>query len=111
MDEVARRAVGESFDLSLLTDQAEAALARKLSELPSLVESCARDRAPFRLAHYAEELAAEFHSFYAACQVLPGKGRPLDEALSRARLAACDATRRVLALTLWLVGVSAPQAM
>ena len=111
MDEVASRAVGEGFDLSLLTDPAEAALARKLSELPGLVEGCARDRAPFRLTHYAEELAAEFHSFYAACQVLPGKGRPLDEALSHARLAACDATRRVLALTLWLVGVSAPQAM
>ena len=111
MDEVASRAVGESYDLGLLTDPAEAALARKLSELPGLVESCARDRAPFRLTHYAEELAAEFHSFYAACQVLPGKGRPIDEGLSHARLAAVDATRRVLALTLWLVGVSAPQSM
>ncbi len=111
MDEVARRAVGEDFDLGLLSDPAEAALARKLSELPGLVESCARDRAPFRLTHYAEELAAEFHSFYAACQVLPGKGRPLDEGLSRARLAAVDATRRVLALTLEMIGVSAPQSM
>ena len=89
----------------------EAALARKIGELPSLVESCARDRAPFRLTHYAEELAGEFHSFYAACQVLPGKGRPMDEELSRARLAACDATRRVLALVLTLVGVHAPQSM
>ena len=111
MDEVARRAVGEDFDLGLLSDPAEAALARKLSELPGLVESCARDRAPFRLTHYAEELAAEFHSFYAACQVLPGKGRPLDEGLSHARLAAVDATRRVLALTLEMIGVSAPQSM
>ena len=111
MDEVARRAVGESYDLGLLTDSAEAALARKIAELPGLVESCARDRAPFRLTHYAEELAAQFHSFYATCQVLPGKGRPLDEGLSHARLAACDATRRVLALTLELVGVSSPQSM
>ncbi|MBM6773975.1 arginine--tRNA ligase [Olsenella profusa] len=111
MDEVAERAVGQIYDLGLLIDPAEAALARKLGELPGLVESCARDRAPFRLTHYAEELAAEFHSFYAACQVLPGKGRPLDEALSHARLAAVDATRRVLALTLGLIGVSAPQSM
>lgn len=111
MDEVAHRAVGESYDLGLLTDPAEAALARKIAELPGLVESCARDRAPFRLTHYAEELAAQFHSFYAGCQVLPGKGRPLDEGLSHARLAACDATRRVLALTLELVGVSSPQSM
>lgn len=111
MDEVAHRAVGPDYDLGLLTDPAEAALARKISEFGGLVESCARDRAPFRLAHYAEELAAQFHSFYAACQVLPGKGRPLDEGLSRARLAAVDATRRVLALTLGMMGVSAPQAM
>ena len=95
----------------LLKTPAEAALARKLGELPGLLESCARDRAPFRLTHYAEELAGEFHSFYTVCQVLPGKGRPLDEALSHARLAACDATRRVLALTLELIGVRAPQSM
>ena len=111
MDEVAHRAVGEKYDLSLLSAPAEAALARKLSELPGLVESCARDRAPFRLTHYAEELAGEFHSFYTVCQVLPGAGRPLDEDLSHARLAVCDATRRVLALTLGLIGVSAPQSM
>ena len=111
MDEVARRAVGEAYDLSLLTDAAEAALARKLSEFGGLVESCARDRAPFRLTHYAEELAAHFHSFYAACQVLPSEGRPLDAELSHARLAAVDACRRVLALTLEMVGVSAPQSM
>lgn len=111
MDEVAARAVGDAYDLGLLGEPAEAALARKLSEFGSLVESCARDRAPFRLTHYAEELAAEFHSFYAACQVLPGAGRPMDEDLSHARLAAVDACRRVLALALEMIGVSTPQSM
>lgn len=111
MDEVARRAVGENYDLGLLTDPTEAALARKLAELPGLVESCARDRAPFRLTHYAEDLAGHFHSFYATCQVIPGAGRPLDEGLSHARLAAVDACRRVLALTLNMIGVTAPQVM
>ena len=111
MDEVARRAVGENYDLGLLTDPTEAALARKLAELPGLVESCARDRAPFRLTHYAEDLAGHFHSFYAACQVIPGAGRPLDEGLSHARLAAVDACRCVLALTLNMIGVTAPQVM
>ena len=111
MDEVAGRAAGADCDLGLLVDPAESALARKLGEFPGLVESCARDRAPFRLTHYAEELAAHFHSFYAACQVLPSEGHPLPEGLSEARLAAIDATRRVLALTLSLIGVSAPQSM
>ncbi len=111
MDEVAARAVGDDYDLGLLCDPAELALARKLSEFPTLVEACARDRAPFRLTHYAEELAAEFHSFYGVCQVLSAPGRPVDAELSRARLAAVDATRIVLALALELCGVSAPQSM
>ena len=111
MDEVAERAIGPDYDLGLLTDPAEAALARKIGEFGGLVESCARDRAPFRLTHFAEELAGQFHSFYAVCQVLPSNGRPIDEGLSHARLAAVDATRRVLALTLSMIGVSAPQSM
>ena len=111
MDEVAARAVGSEPDVSLLTDDTENALARKLSEFGSLIEASARDRAPFRLTHYAEELAGQFHSFYTVCQVLPSEGRPVDEALSKARLAACDATRRVLALTLTLIGVSSPERM
>ena len=96
---------------ALLTDPTELALSRKLNELTDLIASCARDRAPFRLTHFAEELAGDFHSFYAACQVLPSEGRPVDPELSRARLAACDAVRVTLALVLTLVGVSAPEQM
>ncbi|HQE70680.1 MAG TPA: arginine--tRNA ligase, partial [Atopobiaceae bacterium] len=111
MDAVADKAMGAVPDLSLLTDETENALARKLSEFSTLIEACARDRAPFRLTHYAEELAAHFHSFYTVCQVLPSEGRPVDGDLSKARLLVCDATRRVLALTLRLIGVSAPERM
>lgn len=111
MDAVADAAMGDAPDVSLLADETENALARKLSEFGTLIEACARDRAPFRLTHYAEELAAHFHSFYTVCQVLPGKGRPVDGDLSKARLLVCDATRRVLALTLRLIGVSAPERM
>lgn len=111
MDAVAERSVGGTCDLSLLTDPTELALSRKISEFPELVAGCARDRAPFRLTHYAEELAGAFHAFYNVCQVLPAEGRPVDPELSRARLCACDAVRRVLALTLDLIGVSAPTHM
>lgn len=111
MDAVAERSIGTDYDLSLLSDPTELALSRKLSEFPELVAGCARDRAPFRLTHYAEELAGDFHAFYGVCQVLPSEGRPVDPELSRARLAACDAVRRVLALTLSLIGVSAPTHM
>ena len=111
MDAVANKAIGENYDLALLTDPTELQLARKLSEMSDLIAGCARDRAPFRITHYVEELASDFHGFYAACQVLPSEGRPLDAELSRARLAACDAVRRVLAINLRLIGVSAPVKM
>lgn len=111
MDEVARRAIGEGYDLSLLTDPTEAALARKISEFPELIASCARDRAPFRITHFCEELASCYHGFYANCQVLPSEGRPVDAELSRARLVACDAVRVNLEVALGLIGVSAPDVM
>lgn len=111
MDSVAEHAVGTQADLGLLSDPTELALTRKLAEFPGLVTGCARDRAPFRITHYAEDLAGAFHAFYTQCQVLPSVGRPLDEDLSHARLALCDAVRIVLALCLRLVGVSAPHQM
>ena len=111
MDAVAEQAIGENYDLSLLVDPTELTLARKISSMSDLIASAARDRAPFRLTHYLEELAADFHGFYSACQVLPSEGRPVAPELSRARLAACDAVRKVLALNLRLIGVSAPEKM
>ena len=111
MEAVAQKAIGPDYDLSLLTDPTEAALARKLSEFPELIAGAARDRAPFRLTHFCEELAGDFHGFYAACQVLPSEGRPVDEGLSRARLAAIDAVRVNLEVALRLIGVTAPDVM
>ena len=111
MDEVARRAVGNNYDPSLLSTPTELALARKISEFPELIAGCARDRAPFRITHFCEDLASAYHGFYASCQVLPSKGRPVEEALSKARLAACDAARINLAVALRLIGVSAPEVM
>ena len=111
MDEVALRAVGDEVDLGLLADPSELALTRKLGELPGLISGCARDRAPFRLSHYAEDLAGAFHGFYTQCQVLSSQGRPVEPSISKARLALCDAVRIALALVLGLVGVSAPTQM
>lgn len=111
MDAVADRAIGTAYDLSLLDDPSELALSRKVSEFPELIASCARDRAPFRLTHFCEELAGAFHGFYATCQVLSSEGRLVDAELSRARLAACDAVRINLEVALRLIGVSAPEVM
>ena len=98
--------IGDSCDLTLLTDEAELNLARKIDEFGGLVESCARDLAPFRLTHYAQELAASFHQFYTRCHVLTD-----DEELTKSRLYVCDACRLVLENALGLLGVCAPERM
>ena len=105
-DELAAQVVPANVDLSVLADESELALMRKMDDFGELVALAARDRAPFRLTHYAQELAATFHQFYTNCHVL-GVEQPVQEA----RLALCDATRTVLALALSLLGVSAPQQM
>ena len=79
---------------------------RKMADFTDLIAGAARDRAPFRLTHYAQDLASLFHSFYASCRVI-GE----EEAVEQARLALADSARIVLALTLNLLGVSAPERM
>lgn len=111
MEAVADKAVGPDPDLALLTDPTEAELARTMSKFTELVAGCARDRAPFRITHYVQELASEFHRFYNECQILPSDARPIDPALSHARLAVCDAVRINLEVALRLIGVSAPDRM
>ena len=101
---LARAERGEA--LERLTDPAEIALARRLSEFPATVRSVVDGRAPNRLARYAREVASDFHQFYMACLVLSD-----DDDLSVARLGLARATKCVLAQSLALLGVSAPASM
>lgn len=96
----------DDIDLSPLAHESELALMRKMADFSDLVSGAARDRAPFRLTHYAQELAGLFHSFYGNCHVL-GE----EECVEKARLALVDSARIVLALSLDLLGVSAPERM
>jgi arginyl-tRNA synthetase len=103
-DALAAAQRGES--LAALVEPAELALIRRLAEFPATVSGVARARAPHRLPKYAREVAAEFHQFYDACRVLTE-----DAERTTARLALVLATQTVLALTLALCGVSAPDQM
>jgi arginyl-tRNA synthetase len=96
----------EAVDLERLDHPMEAALLRRLAAFEELVVLAARQRAPHRLTRYAEELAGAFHRFYAECRVLTD-----DPTLSSARWWLCLATRQVLANTLDLIGVDAPERM
>ncbi len=93
-------------DLSLLAAPTEYALMLKLADYPDMLSRAAAELAPHDLAFYLRELAAAFHSYYAAERFLVD-----DEALMRARMALLGATRQVLRNALSLLGVSAPEAM
>jgi arginyl-tRNA synthetase len=93
-------------DLSLLEHEAETDLLRALADVPAVIERAAELRAPHRLAHASQDLAARFHRFYTECRVVSD-----DAPRTQARLWLCAATRQVLANLLGLLGVSAPDRM
>jgi arginyl-tRNA synthetase len=95
-----------SADLSLLTAPSEFALMRRLADYPELLSNAAASLAPHDLAFYLRDVAAAFHSYYAAERFLVD-----DAALARARLALLSAARQVIRNALAVLGVSAPERM
>ncbi|MBL7125111.1 MAG: arginine--tRNA ligase [Dehalococcoidales bacterium] len=93
-------------DVSLLTTEPELALIRKMLLLPEMVEVVAHTLEPHHLAYYAQDLATVFHSFYKQCRVISQ-----NEVLTKARLKLVEAAKVVLARTLHLMGMTAPERM
>jgi arginyl-tRNA synthetase len=96
-------------DVSLLTDDAEFALVRKMLQLPEIIDSIAETLAPHALPYYSVELATAFHWFYDHCRVLSRD--PGDAALTKARLKLVEASKIALARSLSIMGMSAPEKM
>ncbi|MBV9718634.1 MAG: arginine--tRNA ligase [Candidatus Eremiobacteraeota bacterium] len=109
---VLRRALADDVqsarncDLSRLLHPAELRLARRLAEFPGVVAGVVEFLAPHRLARYARDVASDFHQFYTECKILDD-----DRPVRLARLALCSAAQNVLARSLALAGVSAPDSM
>jgi arginyl-tRNA synthetase len=82
----------------------ERELVKKLLGFPAEVAEAADRRAPHRVATYALQLAQAFTAFYRDCRVLGVPEEPF-------RLALADATRGVIATSLDLLGISAPEKM
>jgi arginyl-tRNA synthetase len=93
-------------ELSRLVAPTEAALMLKLAEYPDMLTRAASELAPHEVAFYLRDLAAAFHSYYAAERLLVD-----DLALTQARMALLAATAQVLRNALGVLGVSAPEAM
>ena len=93
-------------DASLLTDETERELIKQLAALPEEIRLAARDYDPSRVNKYVTELAARFHRFYTVCRI-----KDAEPGLLEARLKLCDCVRRVIAISLSIIGVTAPEKM
>jgi arginyl-tRNA synthetase len=92
-------------DLSL--HPAERELIKKLLAFPTETAEAAERRAPHRIAVYALELAQTFTAFYRDCKVVGAE----PEGVESFRLALSVTSKRTLARSLGLLGVSAPESM
>ena len=100
-------------DLSLLIDEGERALLRKLAEFPRIVAQGAAAREPHRIAFFAHELATQLHSYWTR-----GKDQPhlrfvneKEPSVTKARLALAAGVRQALKSALAILGVGAPDEM
>jgi len=96
----------DNGDTKLLLTPPETTLIRKLIQLPEIIEVITATLEPHHLAYYAQELAIIFNQFYKDCRVITD-----DEPLTMARLKLVQASQTVLAKTLHLMGMTAPETM
>jgi arginyl-tRNA synthetase len=82
----------------------ERELVKRLAEFPAVVREAAERRGPQAVPAYAIRVADDFHRFYHEHRVLESE----QEAF---RLALCRATQSVIARSLQLIGVEAPERM
>jgi arginyl-tRNA synthetase len=79
-------------------------LVKRLAEFPGLVAEATERRGPHAIPNYAIRLADDFHRFYHDHKVLGSETQAF-------RLGLCTAARSVIARSLDLVGVEAPDRM
>ena len=90
----------------------ERALVKQLLEFPGELVTASERRAPHRVAAFALELAQGFTAFYRDCRIVGAEGSEIGEyGVEDRRLALCVASRRTIARSLDLLGVSAPLEM
>jgi arginyl-tRNA synthetase len=103
---ILRNAGGASNSLLLAQPLAseERELVKRLAEFPAVVREATERRGPQGIPAYAIRVADDFHRFYHEHRVLESE----QEAF---RLGLCRATQTVIARSLHLIGVEAPERM
>lgn len=96
----------DEVNLSLLKEEAEKDLIKKLAYFPEEVTIAAKTMAPHRITRYILDVASLFHSFYNSCRV---KG--VEDDLMKARLVLIMAVRTVIKNVLDILKITAPEKM
>jgi arginyl-tRNA synthetase len=96
----------ESVDFNLLKNEKEISLYKEIVKFPELLTEVSDNFQLQALPHFAHKIAGLFHDFYSSCQVLSE-----DKKLTSARLSLVLATKYVLANTLSICGIEAPEKM
>ena len=79
-------------------------LIKRLAEFPAVVAEATERRGPHAIPNYAIRVADDFHRFYTRHKVLGSEAEPF-------RLGLVTATKAVIARSLDLIGVEAPERM
>ncbi|HTU29671.1 MAG TPA: arginine--tRNA ligase [Solirubrobacteraceae bacterium] len=94
-------------DGAVALEEAERTLVRALAQFPDEIAEASERRAPHRIAAYALELAQVFTAFYRDCKVIGAEPAEVESF----RIALSQAARQVIAQSLFLLGVGAPDSM
>jgi arginyl-tRNA synthetase len=86
---------------------AERELVKALVSFPEEIAEAAERRGPHRIATYALELAQQFTAFYRDCKVVGA----MPQSVESFRIALSQSARQTIKLSLWLLGVGAPDSM
>lgn len=92
----------------ILNEEAETALANKLTAFPEAVRQVGDKAMPHLLCTYLYELSGTFMRFYESCPVLK---EGVSDEVRASRLALCDLTSRVLKQGLNLLGIRVMEQM
>jgi len=92
---------------SLLGDEAELAVLKRMSHYPRVIESAALAHEPHRVAFYLHELASEFHGLWSRGKELPQLRFIVeaDQELTKARVGLVAAVAQVIRSGLGILGV------
>lgn len=100
------KAVDVDADLSLLKEDEEARLTKKLNEFPVVIEKVTESLKPHFIANYLYELSQIFSEFYHKCPVLQA-----EEEIKKSRLVLVSCVKQVLKNGLELLGIDTLEKM